>query len=88
MVAQPGLAVLGLPVLLLGPSRQMAKGIRNAALNQVDREIRPISLAPERVGLQQAGAGQLGPHRGTCAESLRTSSASPTEQLQESFSAT
>ena len=31
MVAQPGLAVLGLPVLLLGPSRQMAKGIRNAA---------------------------------------------------------
>ena len=29
---------------------------------QVDREIRPISLAPERVGLQQAGAGQLGPH--------------------------
>ena len=72
----------------LSPEAHLSKGTRNAALNQVDREIRPISLAPERVGLQQAGAGQLGPHRGTFAESLRTSSASPTEQLQESFGAT
>lgn len=84
-IVGPAVAVM---TRTLSPEAHLSKGIRNAALNQVDREIRPISLAPERVGLQQAGAGQLGPHRGTCAESLRTSSASPTEQLQESFSAT
>ena len=76
-IVGPAVAVM---TRTLSPEAHLSKGTRNAALNQVDREIRPISLAPERAGLQQAGAGQLGPHRGTCAESLRTSSASPTEQ--------
>ena len=64
-IVGPAVAVM---TRTLSPEAHLSKGTRNAALNQVDREIRPISLAPERVGLQQSGAGQLGPHRGTCAE--------------------
>ena len=46
VVAQPGLAVLGLPVLLLGPSRQMAKGIRNAAAAAKSPQSCPILCDP------------------------------------------
>lgn len=58
MAAQPGLPVLGLPVLPLGPSRQMAKGIRNETrpnICSVGKGGHCEAVSEARAGLRTSG---------------------------------